>query len=81
MRGHGLVDSGFYEFVEENSGGLGKACSWIGGEISKVQTNTAKIYPDPNTELSGLDCALQMDLVSNPFDLNPDICRNLILGE
>jgi hypothetical protein len=36
VRGHGVMDSGFYIFVEDYSEGLVKACSWIGGEISKV---------------------------------------------
>ena len=36
VRGYGVMDSGFYMFVEEYSEGVVVACSWIGGEISKV---------------------------------------------
>jgi hypothetical protein len=36
VRGYGLMDSGFYIFVEEYSEGLVQACSWIGGQFSMV---------------------------------------------
>ena len=36
VRGHGVMDSGFYQFVEGYREGLRKAFSWKGGEISRV---------------------------------------------